>query len=146
MLKSLLLTLVATVVLAAGYPRQENGSLSSSKVVVSLPKTSPVDGKQMYMNYCAPCHGSDGRGYGPVAATLKTPPTNLTVMSKSNGGKFPAAHLTAVLDFGSEVPAHGTAEMPVWGPILAKMDQGSRQQRDLRISNLGRYLRQIQTP
>jgi len=147
MLKSLLLTCVAAAVaVGAGYARQANVSTSTSKIAIPLQRTTPVDGKQMYVNYCAPCHGMDGRGHGPVAAALKHPPTDLTVMSKNNGGKFPGVHVAAVLDYGAEIPSHGTAEMPVWGPILGKMDQGSAQQRALRISNLKRYLQTMQVP
>ena len=36
------------------------------------------------------------------------------------------------------------AVMPVWGPILGKMNQTNRQEKDLRISNLSRYLESIQ--
>jgi len=34
--------------------------------------------------------------------------------------------------------------MPVWGPILGKMDKANSQQKQLRISNLSRYLESIQ--
>ena len=72
----------------------------------------------MYVNYCAPCHGVDGKGNGPVAAALKTQPTNLAVLSKNHGGKFPSTHIASVLQFGTAHPAHGSAEMPLWGPAL----------------------------
>jgi mono/diheme cytochrome c family protein len=144
--KSLLLTTIvaAAVAVGAGYARQGTVSTSTSKVVIPLERTTPVDGKQMYVNYCAPCHGVDGRGDGPVAPALKQSPTDLTLMSRNNGGKFPGAHIASVLEYGAEIPSHGTADMPVWGPILGKMDGGSPQQRALRINNLRRYLQQMQ--
>ena len=40
------------------------------------------NGKQMYVSYCAPCHGVDGKGNGPVAAALKKQPADLAVLSK----------------------------------------------------------------
>jgi hypothetical protein len=43
-----------------------------------------------------------------------------------------------------QVPAHGSAEMPVWGPILGKMNLSSPQDKLLRISNLSRYLETLQ--
>jgi hypothetical protein len=49
-----------------------------------------------------------------------------------------------VLQNGIDIPSHGAAEMPVWGPILGKMDQANMQDRLLRISNLSRYLESIQ--
>jgi hypothetical protein len=49
-----------------------------------------------------------------------------------------------VLENGSEISSHGSAEMPVWGPILGKMNQYNPQDRMLRISNLSRYLETMQ--
>ena len=31
-----------------------------------------ITGADLYMSYCAACHGVEGRGDGPVAANLKT--------------------------------------------------------------------------
>ncbi len=117
---------------------------TDSKVVIPVKKTSPVDGKQMYRSYCAPCHGMDGKGNGPVASALKTPPTNLSLLSRNNNGKFPDTHIVSVMDFGSNLPAHGSAEMPVWGPILGKMNQMNVMDKQLRISNLSHYIESLQ--
>jgi mono/diheme cytochrome c family protein len=117
---------------------------TDSKVVIPVKKTSPVDGKQMYKNYCAPCHGVDGKGNGPVASALKAPPTDLTFLSRNNHGKFPDTHIVSVMEFGSSLPAHGSAEMPVWGPILGKMNQMNAMDKQLRISNLSRYIESLQ--
>jgi mono/diheme cytochrome c family protein len=141
MLKNLLIFVVAAVLAAgAGYADQSN-----SKVVIPLKPTAPVSGKQMYVNYCAPCHGVNGTGNGPVATALRQPPVDLTMLSKNNGGKFPSSHIVSVLQYGTEIPSHGTAQMPVWGPILGKMDKAFTQESHLRISNLSRFLQTIQT-
>jgi mono/diheme cytochrome c family protein len=108
---------------------------SKAKVIIPVNKTQATSGKQMYVNYCAPCHGVDGRGNGPV---------DLTVLSKNNHGKFPDTHIVSVLQNGSDIPSHGTADMPVWGPILGKMNQTNPQDRLLRVSNLSRYLETLQ--
>jgi len=140
MLKRLsMITLAAAVTVGLGYADQ-----AGKNVTISVDKTSPISGKQMYTSYCAPCHGIDGRGHGPAATALKVLPTDLTDLSEKNHGKFPDAHIVAVLQFGANVPAHGSAEMPVWGPILSKMNQGSQQDKQLRISNLSRYIESIQ--
>ncbi|HXR39340.1 MAG TPA: c-type cytochrome [Terracidiphilus sp.] len=140
MLKHLLVTaLTATLAVGMSYADQSN-----AKVTIPVNKTSPTSGKQMYSNYCAPCHGVDGRGQGPVAAALKAPPTDLTVLSRNNHGKFPDTHIVTVLQNGAQIASHGTAEMPVWGPILGKMNQTNSQDRMLRISNLSRYLETLQ--
>ncbi|MGA2168880.1 MAG: c-type cytochrome [Terracidiphilus sp.] len=140
MLKRLLVTAMAAM-LAAGM-----GYADQSKVKVTIPvnKTAATSGKQMYASYCAPCHGVDGRGQGPVASALKTPPADLTALSRNNRGKLPDTHIYAVLQNGAEIPSHGSAEMPAWGPILGKMNQSNPQERMLRISNLSRYLETIQ--
>src|SRR5208337_85064 len=111
MLKRLLVTaFIAILAVGMSYADQ-----TTSKVTIPVTKTPATSGKQMYVNYCAPCHGVDGRGQGPVAPALKTPPTDLTVLSRNNHGKFPDAHIATVLQDGAEISAHGSAEMPVWG-------------------------------
>jgi mono/diheme cytochrome c family protein len=142
MLRNLFFTaLAAAVAVGIGYADQ-----SSANVVINLNKTPAYSGKQMYVSYCAPCHGVDGRGNGPAAVALKQQPTDLSALSKNHGGKFPAEHVMAALRFGTSNPAHGTAEMPVWGPILGKMDTvlADSNAKALRISNLSRYIESMQ--
>ena len=136
-----LLVIVVAATLATGMSYADQ---SKSKVTIPVPKTSAASGKLMYSSYCAPCHGVDGRGQGPVASALKTPPMDLTVLSRNNHGKFPDTHVVSVLQSGAEIPSHGSAEMPVWGPILGRMNQTNTQDRLLRISNLSRYLETMQ--
>src|SRR5262245_48315163 len=40
-------------------------------------KAESLDGRMLYGQYCARCHGSDGRGDGPDAALFASPPSNL---------------------------------------------------------------------
>lgn len=137
----------AIVVVCAAFSQpsaNQNLAPETNKVVIPVTKTAATSGKQMYTSYCAPCHGSDGKGVGPAAQALKTPPTDLTLLSKNNGGKFPGQHIVTVLEFGSELPSHGSAQMPVWGPILGKMNVANPQDKQMRISNLSRYLESIQ--
>ncbi len=135
----LVIAVAATLATGMSYADQSN-----SKVTIPVTKTTASSGKQMYTSYCAPCHGVDARGQGPVASALKTPPTDLTVLSRNNHGKFPDTHIVSVLQNGAEIPSHGSPEMPVWGPILGKMNQTNPQDRLLRISNLSRYLESMQ--
>jgi|CZKL01.1.fsa_nt_gi mono/diheme cytochrome c family protein len=140
MLKRLLLAALAvSLTVSLGYADQ-----SVKKIVIPVDKTNPTNGKQMFTSYCAPCHGVDGRGNGPAAPALRAKPVDLTGLAKANHGKFPDTHILAILQFGVEVPAHGSAEMPVWGPILGKMNHVNSQDKDLRMSNLSRYLENIQ--
>ena len=134
----LVIATAAVIAVSVGFADQ------AQKVVIPVNKTAPNDGKQMYTNYCAPCHGENGKGSGPAAPALKSQPTNLTLLSKNNNGKFPDAHVVTVLQFGVNEPAHGSANMPVWGPILGNMNRSNSQDKQLRISNLARYLESIQ--
>ena len=114
---------------------------------VPVTPTSPASGKQMYDTYCAVCHGADGKSGGPAAAALKTPPTNLAQLARENGGKFPETHIYTVLQFGMEEPAHGTKDMPIWGPALRSLDRGAPSSRMLehqRLANLTAYLKTLQ--
>jgi mono/diheme cytochrome c family protein len=140
MLKRLsLITAAALLALGVGFADQSN-----QKVTLKADKTSATSGKQMYASYCAPCHGVDGRGHGPVAPALKVAPTDLSLLARNNSGKFPATHIVAVLQNGSALPAHGTALMPVWGPIFGRMNVSNQQERQLRITNVSRYLETLQ--
>jgi mono/diheme cytochrome c family protein len=140
MLKPILfMAMAATLALTMGFADQPKG-----KLVIPATKTDPTNGKQMYTSYCAPCHGTDARGNGPVAGALKTPPTDLTGLAKANHGKYPENHVVSVLRFGADVPAHGAAEMPVWGKVFANMSKVNSQETDLRTANLIRYLESVQ--
>jgi mono/diheme cytochrome c family protein len=44
--------------------------------------TSPASGREMFVSYCAACHGKDPKGDGPPASALKIQPADLTVLSK----------------------------------------------------------------
>jgi len=106
--------------------------------------TDPSSGKEMYTQYCASCHGMDGKGDGPAAPALKMSATNLTTLAAKNGGTFPAAHIAAIIQGDSMTPAHGSKDMPVWGPIFRSMGGHSQAQVQLRIRNLTNYLESIQ--
>jgi len=105
--------------------------------------TSATSGAEMFASYCAACHGKDGKGNGPAAAALKNPPANLTELAKKNDGKFPADHVATVLRSGVS-GAHGSTEMPVWGPLFTHVSGRSDAIVQMRIANLTHYLESIQ--
>ena len=57
---------------------------------VPIKPTSAASGQEMYKNYCAVCHGVDGKGNGPAAEALKVPTPDLTTLTQKNGGTYPA--------------------------------------------------------
>jgi len=103
-----------------------------------------LDGPALYKAYCASCHGTDARGDGPMAKSLKVPPPDLTRIYLRNGGVFPLKRIGRIISGEEQLPGgHGSREMPVWGPFFSQVDDDQ----DLglmRIDNLARYLEQIQ--
>ena len=112
---------------------------------VPAPYTEPSAPAQMYKAYCASCHGMGGKGDGPAASALKAPATDLTQLSKKNGGQFPAARVNSVLSGTAELAAHGSEEMPVWGPVFRRLGSDNGAHAQLRVSNLTKYLESMQT-
>lgn len=111
---------------------------------VPAPATNAASGKEMFKTYCASCHGENAKGDGPAASALKTMPADLTALAKNNGGKFPADKVASILR-GQGVTAHGSKEMPVWGPVFWQMSHGHESEVQQRIANLTHYLESIQT-
>lgn len=94
--------------------------------------------------YCAPCHGQGGAGNGPVARELRTPPANLTTLAERNGGEFPRDRVRGfVIGTGRPVGAHGSSDMPVWGPAFRALDDSDTRAR-VRIDGLVTHIESLQ--
>lgn len=91
-------------------------------------------GPDLYVHYCASCHGMGGHGDGPVAAALKVQLPDLTQIAQRHGGTFPIGDVRVTIDGREIPPVHGTLTMPVWG----------RQLDERAISRLLIYLQSIQ--
>jgi len=104
----------------------------------------PIEGPELFRAYCAPCHGLDAKGAGPAASSLKATVPNLTLLARDNRGQFPVAHVRQMIVGDNVVAAHGSREMPMWGPVFhqieSDMDWGN-----VRLENLVKYLESIQT-
>jgi len=109
------------------------------------PVLRPVDGTSIFRNYCAACHGLDGRGNGPVSKELKREVPDLTKLSQRNGGSFPALHVRNTILFGTDdlLPAHGSKEMPIWGPIFHEIEF-DRDLGHVRLENITKYVESVQ--
>jgi len=105
--------------------------------------TEPTSGAQMYKNYCAACHGIDGKGDGPAADFLKVWPPDLTMLTQRNNAKYPADHVVATLRHGTSSQAHGTSDMPLWGSVFQTLDE-NRTVGEMRIHNLTVYIESLQ--
>jgi mono/diheme cytochrome c family protein len=129
----------------AGAPSQQEATkhLKKGPLVYSKPES----GAQMWKDYCAACHGMSGRGDGPAAELLKSAPPDLSLLAKRNNGEFPADRFRSVLCFGGGGHAHGTSDMPIWGPLFRSQEevtlfpQGAA---ELRIHNLSEFVKSLQ--
>jgi mono/diheme cytochrome c family protein len=115
---------------------------------VSIRYTSPFSGEKMYATYCAACHGDKGKGDGPAAAAMTTPPRDLTTLSKSNGGRFPRARVFfSILDGRPQPKGVPGNEMPAWqGPFysLCGGQRGCGAEVQMRVVRLSDYLESLQ--
>ena len=68
--------LLALSLIAVAACSSEPEPVESARAVASV--VAPVDpGKALYEANCASCHGAEGRGDGPAAVGLPTPPANI---------------------------------------------------------------------
>jgi len=107
------LTYGAGMLLAALLALSSTAPARAADEVMSKPVID--EGRNVYLNNCAVCHGKDGKGGGSMAKflTIKTP--DLTEIAKRNNGTFDYRAVYEKID-GSQMPAaHGDSDMPVWG-------------------------------
>jgi len=118
--------------------------MSQEKPATSKANTASVElsGKEMFRAYCASCHGEDAKGHGPAVPALKVAPPDLTLLAKRNNGKFSADYVNTVVAHGVNTPAHGSAEMPIWGPVFVGLND--RRLVVLRVNKLSEYLETLQ--
>jgi mono/diheme cytochrome c family protein len=105
-------------------------------------------GREEFVSACAPCHGIDARGGGPVAAALRTAPSDLTKLAVRNGGHFPREYVIGVVTGDVALAAHGSRDMPVWSARFAPSDSGATAAASIhvhrRIEALISYLESVQ--
>lgn len=107
------------------------------------PEDALRQGAEDFRQYCAACHGVDGRGQGPVAPFLVRKPPDLTTLAFRNDGEFPLDQVYFIIDGRGEVAAHGTREMPVWGERFGDEEVSETAKRE-RILNIIAYLQSLQ--
>ena len=124
-----------------------SATVAPQRVRAQAPPPAPdsLTGSVSFDLYCASCHGRQGRGDGPAAAALRSRPADLTLLSRNNRGVFPRERVIDVIEGSARSPAHGTSEMPVWGPTLRALD-ASDARVPPRFQNLVAFLESIQQP
>lgn len=109
--------------------------------------TSGVGGADQYRMYCASCHGTTGRGDGPIAASLRPPPADLTLIAARNGGQYPEELVYQIIDGRKPMKGHGRSEMPAWGDAFSRSgDDASEERIKMRIDALVKWVATLQQP
>jgi mono/diheme cytochrome c family protein len=123
------------------------GSVVAASAQTSSPRKliGSLEGKDLFLSYCASCHGISGKGDGPAAAALKGPLADLRTIAKRSKDKFPREAIEKmILEGKSAGGAHGSSEMPVWGPVFRRVEND----KDLglvRVRHVTDYLVSLQT-
>ena len=84
-----------------------------------------MSGQDLYRRFCASCHGIEGRGDGPVAASLRVEVPDLTQTAHRLQGTQGRDRLVRIIDGRYIIGAHGVRLMPVWGEDLARLEIGN---------------------
>lgn len=109
----------------------------------------PRDGRSLYGESCAVCHGADGTGGGPLADDLGLEPPDLTQIASRNGGTFPTTQVLSTID-GYSRGERDKPGMPEFGSLLdgdlipVETDDGRMTPTPRRLVALTEYLESIQ--
>ena len=80
-------------------------------------------GQVEFQTSCSGCHGTSAKGDGPVARYLTRAPSDLTTLSRRNGGVFPSQRIYETIDgrTSTEIGPHGSRDMPIWGRVYRSL-------------------------
>jgi mono/diheme cytochrome c family protein len=154
--------LAAAVALALLFASSPAWTQTAKVEKLQMRAIASVDGRTLFGEYCAPCHGVDGKGQGRLAAQLRVPPPDLTTIAIRHGGKLDAGAIEDRINGWKQIPrtmgeaakqAHtrDTGEdpenmpvMPSFGPIFASLYRQEGRDRQIRMTNLVRYGKSLQ--
>lgn len=107
------------------------------------------EGRVLFRNHCATCHGIEATGHGPMAGVLVIKPADLTQLSAGNGGVFPVERVVRRIDGRDPLVSHGSP-MPVYGfffegrDVPLKMPNGQPMLTSAPIVDLVAFLQEVQ--
>lgn len=139
--KGFLLTATLLLGVSGSIVAAQGAAAAQEKSPKKIMHAEPESGAQLYKNYCAACHGREGKGDGPVVEFLKVPPADLSTLAQRNDGKYPADRVAETLRSGTDTSAHGTSDMPIWGPVFQAKGKGVAQ---MRIRKLTAFVESLQ--
>lgn len=127
-------------------------------LLLALSMTSPAaaqdqeEGRELYLDYCATCHGLAADGRGPMGPALVLQPPNLTRLQAENGGVFPLFRVVQRIDGRDPLVSHGSP-MPVFGDyfeqgrdIALRTPSGQNILTSQPVADLVAWLESIQQP
>ena len=94
-------------------------SCAALLLTACAPEEMPAasDGRALFMENCAVCHGTDAKGDGTMARAMETAPPDLTLISVRNGGTFPVVKVLSTIDGYTKTSLSGPG-MPEFGALL----------------------------
>jgi mono/diheme cytochrome c family protein len=136
----------------AGLPLLAAALLSActhdAHVLRSAVEPDAEAGRVTYLRACAPCHGADGRGDGPRAASLGATPADLTLLASRNGGVYTPDMVTDVVTGKRSVAAHRSGTMPVWTTAFGRDGSGAAAaaslSQQMRIAEVAAFVETLQ--
>ena len=108
-----------------------------------------MSGKDLYVRFCASCHGVAGKGDGPVAGSFKVEVPDLTSIARRAKGAYPRDRVAKIIDGRHIIGAHGSRTMPVWGEDFSRLEIGNpeaERSTGLIIQRLADYVWLLQRP
>ena len=118
-------------------PADEAARIEELRGLLAIDPPTAEDGKALFAQHCALCHGADARGNGLFAKDLMWIPADLTRIAARRKGKFPQEEVFGLIARRDPLGSHRSPEMPRWGEFWAD---------DSKIDSLVAYLRKIQRP
>ncbi|MFP7571152.1 c-type cytochrome [Marivita sp. S2033] len=94
-------------------------SASAMLLAACTPEEMPQasDGRALFVENCAVCHGADGKGNGSMARAMRKAPPDLTLISLRNRNTFPKAKVLSTIDGYTRTDMMGPG-MPEFGALL----------------------------
>jgi mono/diheme cytochrome c family protein len=94
----------------------QGGEAASNRPLqeVSIPRDIDA-GKRIFANYCAACHGREGRGDGPIAGTVRPKPFDFSNQAAMDAKRDLDLYLAI---FGGGKAMGKSPFMPGWGGLL----------------------------
>ncbi|MEW2914978.1 c-type cytochrome [Leisingera sp. JC11] len=112
-------------------------------------ETSAGEGRDLFLYFCAECHGKDAASQGPMAEMMALQPPDLTHLAARNSGAFPIEAVAKQIDGRQPIAAHG--DMPMFGPTLDEdqfvalaLPSGQPMMVSRALGNLITYLQTVQ--